>query len=271
MRVWGVWSSLLRRVSLFLAQSEEDARRLVAMGADDRAVRVVGNLKYDAAEPARSEIVQRLDMLRCGKRIVIAGSTLEGEELMLLSAWAKAPQTLPNVLLVIAPRHPQRFQDIAKLIGANGYATVLASDLAAMQGGIADNSVVQLNTIGDLAAAYQIADIAFVGGSLVPRGGHNPLEPARFGVPVLIGSSYENFRDIVGKMQEADGIRIVSGGEELQAAIVKLLQDEAVAHAIGERGRQVFEQQQGATARTVAALVELMNVRAAITGSGVVQ
>jgi len=271
MRVWGVWSSLLRRVSLFLAQSEEDARRLVAMGADDRAVRVVGNLKYDAAEPARSEIVQRLDMLRGGKRIVIAGSTLEGEELMLLSAWAKAQQTLPNVLLVIAPRHPQRFQDIAKLIGANGYATVLASHLPGVQGEIGGGSVVLLNTIGDLAAAYQIADIAFVGGSLVPRGGHNPLEPARFGVPVLIGSSYENFRDIVGKMQEADGIRIVSGGEELQAAIVKLLQDEAVAHAIGERGRQVFEQQQGATARTVAALVELMNVRVTITGSGVVQ
>ena len=269
MRVRGMWSSLLQRVSLFLAQSDEDARRLLAMGANDRAVRFVGNLKYDAAEPARSEIVQRLDILRRGKRLVIAGSTLEGEEQMLLSAWAKVRQALPDVQLMIAPRHPQRFQDVVKLIAANGYLTVLASHLPGMQGEIANGSIVLLNTIGDLAAAYGIAEIAFVGGSLVPRGGHNPLEPARFGVPVVMGPSYENFRDIVGKMQRANGIRMVQEAGELGCTLTKMLADSASAKVIGERGRQVFEQQQGATARTVKALIELMSGRVATTDRGV--
>ena len=118
--------------------------------------------------------------------------------------------------------------------------------------------IVVLDTIGDLAAVYGVADVAFVGGSLVGRGGHNPLEPAQFGVPVIIGSSFENFRDVVTKMQEADAIRIVNDGEELEAAFLDLLTDRESARAVGERGRRVFEEQQGATGRVVEALVGLV-------------
>jgi 3-deoxy-D-manno-octulosonic-acid transferase len=120
--------------------------------------------------------------------------------------------------------------------------------------------IVLLDTIGDLAAVYGVADVAFVGGSLLRRGGHNPLEPAQFGVPVVMGPSYENFRDVVAKMQEADAIRIVQDKAELETALVELLTDREKARAMGERGRQVFEAQSGATGRAVAALVGMVRL-----------
>ena len=119
-------------------------------------------------------------------------------------------------------------------------------------------AIVVLDTIGDLATVYGLADVAFVGGSLVKCGGHNPLEPAQFGVPVVMGPSYENFRDVVGKMIEANGIRIVQDEDELEAALVELLTDREAARAMGERGRAVFEAQSGATGRAVVALVGLV-------------
>jgi 3-deoxy-D-manno-octulosonic-acid transferase len=125
-------------------------------------------------------------------------------------------------------------------------------------GRISDGTVLVLDTLGDLAAVYGLADVAFVGGSLVRRGGHNPLEPAQFGVPVVMGPSFENFRDIVTKMQAADGIRIVRDKVGLEAALIELLTDREAARAMGERGRAVFESQQGATARAVEALVGLV-------------
>ena len=114
-----------------------------------------------------------------------------------------------------------------------------------------------LDTIGDLAAVYGIADVAFVGGSLVDRGGHNPLEPAQFGVPVIMGPHFQNFRTIVAAMQAQNGIRIVANPQELEQALIELLSDRPLAEAMGRRGQQVFEQQQGATARAVSALTAL--------------
>ena len=115
-----------------------------------------------------------------------------------------------------------------------------------------------LDTIGDLAAVYAIADVAFIGGSLIQRGGHNPLEPAQFGVPVVMGPSFENFRDIVATMKEAGGIRIVKDEMELEIAFEDLIKNREQAKVMGQRGRRVFEQQQGATAGTVKALVAMM-------------
>jgi 3-deoxy-D-manno-octulosonic-acid transferase len=118
-------------------------------------------------------------------------------------------------------------------------------------------TVLLLDTIGDLAAMYGLGAVAFVGGSLVAKGGHNPLEPAQFGVPVMMGASYENFREIVEVMRKSDAIRIVPTAS-LGAAMVEMLKDEGAARAMGERGRAVFEAQAGATARTVEALMELL-------------
>ncbi|HWG17065.1 MAG TPA: 3-deoxy-D-manno-octulosonic acid transferase [Acidobacteriaceae bacterium] len=260
MRVRPVWSRLLRQVTLFLAQSEEDARRLIAMGAAAEAVRAVGNLKYDAAEPRQSEIARWLGGMH--RAIIVAGSTLEGEEEMALIAWEAALSSKLDPLLVLAPRHPERFRAVEALLAGGKWAKysgyLRASDFGPERKGSGHFDFVLLDTIGDLAAVYGVADVAFVGGSLVPRGGHNPLEPARFGVPVVMGRSYENFRDIVGKMQEAGGIRIVRNGTELKTAFQELLTNSEAAKALGERGRKVFEEQQGATVRATEALRKII-------------
>jgi 3-deoxy-D-manno-octulosonic-acid transferase len=265
MRVRAVWGRVLGMVGLFLAQSEEDAKRLVAMGARAERVRVVGNLKYDVRAAKESRVAELIKEAAGGRPIMVAGSTVgaqsltqPNEEEIILNVWQDLPQRDSGLLLVLAPRHPERFSFVRSIVDTF-YAD--ASELESLKGpkGFAISyDVIVLDTIGDLAAAYGVADVAFVGGSLVRRGGHNPLEPARFGVPVVMGPSYENFREIVGKMQAADGIRIVQDKDELKAALVELVTNREEARAMGERGRRVFEEEQGATARVVEALVELV-------------
>ena len=258
MRVRAVWGKVLRQVTLFLAQSEEDARRLVAMGARAEAVRAIGNLKYDVRAAGENEMKVRVGSLLGEARLVVAGSMLEGEERAILKAWPVMHADGPEAVLLLAPRHPQRFKDVVEMVQSTGCAVLRCSTLDGARGRISDGTVLVLDTLGDLAAVYGLATVAFVGGSLVAKGGHNPLEPAQFGVPVVMGPSYENFRDIVAKMQAADGIRIVLDKVGLEAALVDLLTDREAAKAMGERGRRVFEQQQGATARAVEALVGLV-------------
>jgi len=265
MRVRALWSKLLRQVTLLLAQSEEDAQRLVAMGARADRVRAVGNLKYDVAEPGTSEVARRLGAVE--RTIIVAGSTLEGEEEMVLAAWEAVRSTELDPLLVLAPRHPERFKIVETMLAGEKWAKyggcAKASELSLWNRN-ASPGFVLLDTIGDLAAVYGMAEVAFVGGSLIAKGGHNPLEPARFGVPVVMGPSYENFRDIVGKMRGAEAIRVVENGTELKTAFRELLCDRELATAMGERGRRVFEEQQGATARTVEALMKVIGQTASL-------
>jgi 3-deoxy-D-manno-octulosonic-acid transferase len=270
-RVKSVWGHLLRRVNLFLAQGEEDARRLVTMGARPDAVRAIGNLKYDVRAPKASWVTELIVKAAAGRPIVVAGSTVGSdrvaEERMVIAAWRGAARVDLNSLLVLAPRHPQRFEHVARMVE---YRTLTVDDLksgvrsegaftvSGLGGDGLPVEVIVLDTIGDLAAVYGIADLAFVGGSLVQHGGHNPLEPAQFGVPVVMGPSFENFRDIVANMQAVDGIRVVQDDVELENVLVELLTDRDAANAMGERGRQVFEVQSGATARAVEALTALV-------------
>jgi 3-deoxy-D-manno-octulosonic-acid transferase len=260
MRVRALWAWVLRMPSLWLAQSEEDARRLVAMGASADAVRVGGNLKYDVRAPKVSAVAERIKEAAAGRPIVVAGSTVAAlneksfaEEELVIKAWEGRVREEFGALLVIAPRHPERFAEVEAAVGE--FAYVKASNWGEAKEGL---DVVVLDTIGDLAAVYGVADVAFVGGSLIKRGGHNPLEPAQFGVPVVVGPSFENFRDMVTKMQEAGGICIVKGVDQLEEVLVGMLRDPAAARAMGERGRQVFEAQQGATARAVEAIVGMI-------------
>ena len=229
-----------------------------------------GNLKYDIRAPKQSRIAELIQQAARGRKIVVAGSTLEGdpgEDSWLIRACPFGTST-KTPLLVLAPRHPQEFDLVYSM--AMEYPTLRATEM--LTGKRAEDGfsvrlkegqtklvdIILLDTIGDLAAVYGIADIAFVGGSLVPRGGHNPLEPAQFAVPVIMGSSYENFRDIVAKMLDLNGIRIVKDGYELGDTLNYLLVEEDEARALGERGRQVYESQQGATARTVEAIMKLV-------------
>lgn len=259
-KVRSIWGKMLQRVTLFLAQSEEDARRLVAMGAREDEVLTVGNLKYDVRAPRQSRVATLIQQAVGDRPVVVAGSTVESsgkdEESVLLQAWELVVRALPEAVLVVAPRHPERF--IASYARMEEFGTVRATELLAGQAAmVRQGGNILLDTIGDLAAVYELANVAFVGGSLVAKGGHNPLEPAQFGVPVVMGPSYENFRDVVGRMQVANGIQIVKNGEELASILIELLNDRKRAAEIGERGLEVFETQAGATARTVEALMSL--------------
>lgn len=275
-KVRWAWGWVLRKVSLWLAQSEEDARRFVVLGARAEAVTVGGNLKYDVRAPKISRVAELIREAAAGRPIVVAGSTVastdkyvESEEAQVVQSWMKGALPL-DALLVLAPRHPERFNEAWKI--AFNFPSLKATELLAGKRSsdavarthpdgksLETIDIVLLDTIGDLAAVYGVADVAYVGGSIFPRGGHNPLEPAQFGVPVIMGPSFENFRDIVAKMQAANAICIVDDEEQLEGVMLGMLKDPEAARAMGERGRQVFEEQQGATGRAVAAIVAMIS------------
>jgi 3-deoxy-D-manno-octulosonic-acid transferase len=267
LKVRVVWGRVLQRVSLWLAQSEEDARRLIAMGGRTESVRAIGNLKYDVRAPKESRVTELIREVAAGRPIVVAGSTVGGagggrdEERSILATQQECFPGSGSVrpLLVLAPRHPERFP-VAEAILSN-YKYVRVSDWRGnCEPSLAE--IVLLDTIGDLAAVYGIGDVAFVGGSLVKRGGHNPLEPAQFSVPVVMGSSFENFRDITRRMMEAKAIRVVDDEDDLHETLINFLSDGEAARAMGERGRKVFEEQQGATTRAVEAIVAMIHTGA---------
>jgi 3-deoxy-D-manno-octulosonic-acid transferase len=260
LRLSRLWRPILKRVSLFLAQSEENGSRFVQIGAPADRVRVTGNLKYDVRAAERTAMTALLrETLPESAKVVVAGSTLEGEEKMLLDEWPKVLEAHPESVLILAPRRPERFGIVAGLIETAGFDLVRASELVPNRAQKNDG-IILLDTIGDLASVYALGTVAFVGGSLVPMGGHNPLEPARFGVPVLMGRSSENFREIVEAMCSAKAIRIVEPSG-LGRTITELLQEDDRARQMGEQGRKVFTAQAGATARTVECLLGLLRNR----------
>jgi 3-deoxy-D-manno-octulosonic-acid transferase len=258
-RRWRRWMQrVLANVDLFLAQSEEDARRLVAIGAPEARVHVGGNLKFDF-EPLKSVVL--FNERELGKPVIVCGSTMAGEEAELLESFAALLPENPAALMILAPRHPERFEEVASLAerfaGERRLNFWRRSQLARsshLRGG-----VLLLDTMGELASLYSLATIAFVGGSLVPRGGHNILEPAYFGVPIVVGPYTENFRDVIQIFQRANALRIVRDKEALAAAFRELLCDEKVRHQLGERAKALMREHAGATACTMKPLGQLMS------------
>jgi 3-deoxy-D-manno-octulosonic-acid transferase len=243
---------------MYLAQSKENADRLVRIGAPTDRVQVAGNLKYDVRTVVANTLTESLRAnLPSGAPVVVCGSTLEGEERMLLDAWPAVLEAEPRAVMVLAPRHPDRFGAVAALVAERGSPVQRASTFREQPKPVLPGSVFLLDTIGDLASIYSLGTLAFVGGSLIPSGGHNPLEPAQFGVPLLVGPSFQNFREIVDAMQASNAIRVVSP-ENLAATIAEMLRHTSETQKLGERGRVVFESQSGATKRTVAALLKLL-------------
>jgi 3-deoxy-D-manno-octulosonic-acid transferase len=261
-RLRRLWRPFLEMISLFLAQSKETAERLVKIGAPSERVTVMGNLKYDVRAGDASPMTKRIGSLLYQARLIVAGSTLAGEEEALLAAWPTIQKAVPDAALLMAPRHPDRFEEVLGLIRRSGYPFFRCSHLLLDTEPIFGGTILLLDTIGDLASMYGIATAAFVGGSLVPKGGHNPLEPAQFAVPVVMGSSFENFRDVVEGMRATDAIRTVAP-EKLTETLIALLRDKEDAKALGERGRAAFEAQTGATKRAVQALTALLQERSA--------
>lgn len=261
MRLRRLWRPLLAKVSLLLAQSGETASRLQQIGVSPTRILTVGNLKFDVRITGTNAMTERLrELLPPAARILIAGSTLEGEEKLLLDAWTSIAQKIPDAVMILAPRHPDRFAAVETLLSASSVPHVRATSLKAP---IAPGAVVLLDTIGDLASVYSLASVAFIGGSMISAGGHNPLEPAQFAVPVVMGPSVENFREVVQIMQADDAILLVAP-EHLEATLLDLLVNGEEARALGIRGRVVFRAEAGATARTVEALTGLLEDRAGV-------
>jgi 3-deoxy-D-manno-octulosonic-acid transferase len=250
-------SRVLRQVSVFLAQTEEDAKRLVDIGAPADRVLVSGNLKFDVPAPAAPPIV---DSLRAVLQrsdvgpVFVCGSTMEGEELLLLRAFEDVLASHSGAVMILAPRHPERFSEVAQLLEQLGIRYWRRS---LWSGEPITGGVLLLDTIGELAALYSLADVAFVGGSLVPRGGHNILEPAQYGVPIVVGNHTENFRDMVSLFQSRDALRVVSPAE-LPLVFMELISNEVARQALGQRAAETLRSQRGATQRTADALQKLL-------------
>jgi 3-deoxy-D-manno-octulosonic-acid transferase len=256
-RFRGLLRRLLTNVDLFLAQTPEDAARLQDIGASPERVRVAGNLKFDMPEPAPLAIVESLrrSITEAGARpVLVCGSTVDGEEPLLLKAFENLLVEHPRAVMILAPRHPERFPAAAELLEQMSIRFCRRSE---WNGEALTGGVLLLDTIGELAALYALADIAFVGGSLVPRGGHNIIEPAQHGVATVVGNHTENFRDIVSLFQSRDAVRI-AGPAELPLVLLELLANDAERKALGQRAAETMRSQAGATARTFGELQELL-------------
>jgi len=248
---------VLKDVDLFLAQADEDARRLREIGASHPKVVVCGNLKFDVPIPSPPAIVESLRLAFEGSQagpVLVCGSTMDGEESLLLQAFHNILVSHPRAVMILAPRHPQRFSSVARLLQE---LKIKFWRRSGWQGEPIFGGVLLLDSIGELGAIYALADIAFVGGSLVPVGGHNIIEPAQYGVAIVVGNHTENFRDMVGLFQSRNALRIV-GPAELPLVLTELLSDETERAATGHRAAETLRSQMGATQRTLDALRQLL-------------
>jgi 3-deoxy-D-manno-octulosonic-acid transferase len=255
-RVRGFLRGVLGRISLFAMQSAEDARRVKELGAEDARVLVAGNLKYDLPIAPPFPDAERLRAAAAGRPIVVAGSTGEGEEPLVLDAWQRLA-TRP--LLVLAPRRPERFDEVGRLCESRGLRIERRSTPASRLPPPASSpDIYLLDSIGELASIYGEATLAFVGGSLVPRGGQNPIEAWAAGVPVLAGPHMENFRDVAAAGQERGILTRVQDVAALARAMGAALAAPDDTRRRAADASRFVEENRGAADRTAAAVLALL-------------
>jgi 3-deoxy-D-manno-octulosonic-acid transferase len=256
--VRGFIRRVLADVDLCCAQGEESKRRLIELGADPAKVVVTGSLKFDSLDalaPGRDRVL-RYFRVREPRVVFVAASTLRGEEPSVLRAYRRIRSTRHDALLIVAPRHPERFDEVEALCRAEGYRVERRSTLHADAEPRAD--VVVLDTLGELAALFQVATVVFVGGSLVNAGGHNILEPAVFGKPILVGPHMQNFAEIAATFLAKGAAVQVQDEAQLETAIVSLLDDPVRRASVGAAARALVEANRGARERTLDALERVL-------------
>lgn len=246
---------VLQRLSALCMQTAADAERITRIGAHEEAVHVAGNLKYDipVVRAGREEVrgLKAKYGIPQAPFVFTAASTHEGEEPPVLEAYLALLQREPSSFLILAPRHPERAPAVAELLRKSGVPFILRSQLGAAGGELAAGAVLLLDTVGELAGLYGASDLVFVGGSLVPTGGHNPLEPAARGVPVLFGPHMENFREIAALfLAHRGGIQLPDAGS-LTVELLRLAGDAAARAEMGRRGAGILEESAGSTRRHV--------------------
>jgi 3-deoxy-D-manno-octulosonic-acid transferase len=257
LRLGRLLRALLSEVDLFLMQGEPHAERVRTLGAPPERVLVTGNLKFDAVAPGR--LPERLARLLHGtvpRPLWVAGSTVGGEEELVLSAFHRVRERIPEARLLLAPRHPERFDTVPALVESAGFRCLRRSSLD--PSAWSDGEVLLLDSLGELAQVYALASVVFVGGSLVPSGGHNILEPAVAGKPVIVGPHMDNFQEITDQFREQHALLQVSSADELGREVAALLLDERRRAGLGERARELVGRNRGAVARSTDALESLL-------------
>ena len=250
----GLLARVLAEMDLFLMQSEVHAERIRRMGAPPERVQAFGNLKFEAVPRhiAAAELLKRL-----GGRgpLFVAGSTVLGEEEAVLAAYRALKKAAPEARLLLAPRHPERFSAVFEMARATGFTCARRSGLGGSWEGA---DVLLLDTLGELAQVYSAATVVFVGGSLVPTGGHNVLEAAVHGKAIVVGPHMENFQEIADLFLGAEAMLQVAGASALPDAIVDLATDPGRRQRMGEAAQNLMERHQGALDRTIDALAPLL-------------
>jgi 3-deoxy-D-manno-octulosonic-acid transferase len=263
--VGGLIRRALRDASRLFAQTDEDARRLVALGAPQSSVQIGGNLKFDVPPPGRNELADWLAKAAAESRrapVIVAGSVVAGEENDVLDAFAPVRERFPNALLVLAPRKPERFDAAADIVEARGWGLVRRSRLDPAKP--FDAGVFLLDSIGELGGLYGVADLIFVGGSLFDAGGHNILEPAALGKAPTFGPHMRNFREIARKFLDSGAAVQVSTPAELAHVWLDWLSDSSKGEAAGRAARELVERNSGATDR----VLESVEMLVAADGAG---
>ena len=256
---------VLAHVDRFCMQSEESARRIIDMGAEPDRVVVTGSLKFDslelpgastaAADRGRNRVL-RYFRISPDRPVIIAASTLKGEETPVLEAFQRIRARVPEVLLIIAPRKPERFDEVEQIARRGGWNVARRSELPV--DAEPRHDIVVLDTIGELAQLYQVATAVFVGGSLVDQGGHNILEPAVFGKPIVFGPYMQNFAEIARAFIDNDAAIQVRTGRELEHALMGLLADPVRRARLGAAARALVEANRGARGKTMAAIARVL-------------
>jgi 3-deoxy-D-manno-octulosonic-acid transferase len=254
---------VLGDVDRFCMQSEESARRLTDLGADPDRISVTGSLKFDSLElPTATahgkprERVLRFFRIGPQRTVIVAGSTVRGEEAAVLRAFSRIKAAMPSALAILAPRQPERFGEVERIARDAGFVTMRRSELPIDAEPRAD--VVVLDSIGELAQIYQVATAVFVGGSLIGHGGHNILEPAIFGKPIVFGAHMQNFREIADAFLTNDAAVQVPSERELEAALLALVTDPVRRARLGAAARALVEANRGAKTKTLAVIADLL-------------
>jgi len=264
-RVRPLLARMFSRLALVAAQSQTYADRLMSLGVSPDRIRVTGSIKFDAVDTDRAnpktEFLRQQFGLQSSEIVFVAGSTQDPEEQLALSAWLEINSSVPELRLILVPRHRERFEAVARLVIDSGVALLRRSQMDSaerLRSSTESAPVILLDTIGELSACWGLADIAFVGGSFVSRGGQNMIEPAAYGACVMYGPNTWNFRDVVECFREASACIELGAPEQLRQTLQHLVTDRDQRLRAGRTAQNVVRRQQGATRLTVSLLCQVL-------------
>lgn len=258
-RIRSLLAPTLAKIDFVAAQTPTYADRFRELGVADERVAVTGSIKFDGARSDRSDAaVTRLGALAgisANDLVIVAGSTQHPEEELAYAAWESISQTVANVKLILVPRHPERFNDVASFLKNSGGNWARRSKLDQCE---TKPAVVLVDAVGELGSWWGLADAGFVGGSMGKRGGQNMIEPAAYGVATCFGPNTKNFRDVVALLLEAEGAKVVHNGDEMRQFFSQCIADETFRRDLGSAAQRVVSQQQGAADATTQHLLSLL-------------